>query len=272
MKATLPPDEYLKRWQKNYYKKKKDEVKKKGKEKRDQEKREAEALFKEVLDEMEWPVDLDKFYFEKYKQDDLDSWWRFKYYWWASRLNFEKASALPKYKSAIRIYERKALNRIVSDLWKMQDRAYEYIKPHLNEISLKDFKLSRKQMFTKAPMRVSWWRMRELIEGTDISNNQICTVASALLRDKYIVNELYLWRVSFLIWDVIISQSGNVFRPMLENNIPWLTKDTVEELHKKRFERLNRDINDLSIYALWDAYLIKVHPNERETYFYIVPT
>ena len=89
----------------------------------------------------------------------------------------------------------------------MQDKAYEYIKPHLDEISLNDFCLSKKQFFTKAPMWCGSGRMQELLSGTSISNNQICTVASALLRDKYIASELYMGRVSFLVGDVIITQN-----------------------------------------------------------------
>lgn len=82
--------------------------------------------------------------------------------------------------------------------------------------------------------------MLPLVHNSDISDNQICCVASALLRDKYIVSELYMGRVSFLLGDVIVTQAGNILRPSLENNIPWLTKDTVETLHKKRMDWLKK--------------------------------
>ncbi len=102
--------------------------------------------------------------------------------------------------------------------------------------------------------------------------NQVCSVASAMLRDKYIISEVYLGRVSFLVGDVIISQAGNVLRPCLENNIPWLTKDTVDELHKKRMDWLKKKTDDLKIYILRDTYLVKYQLNEREKMFYIIPT
>ena len=114
--------------------------------------------------------------------------------------------------------------------------------------------------------------MREIVDSTDISNNQLCSVASAVLRDKYIMSELYLWRCSFLVGDVIITQNWNVIRPLLENNIPWLTVDTVEELHQKRMDYLKKKTDDLKIYALWDCYLTKVWLNEREYFYYIIPT
>ena len=74
----------------------------------------------------------------------------------------------------------------------MQNKAYEYIKPYIDELNIKDFKLSKKQFFTKAPMWAMSKKMLELTSAADISNNQICTVASALLRDKYIKSELSL--------------------------------------------------------------------------------
>jgi hypothetical protein len=43
----------------------------------------------------------------------------------------------------------------MSNLGTMQNKAYEYIKPHIKEIDLRDFKLSKRQFFTKAPMWVA---------------------------------------------------------------------------------------------------------------------
>lgn len=114
--------------------------------------------------------------------------------------------------------------------------------------------------------------MRELCDATDISKNQVCSIASAMLRGKYIASEIYMGRVSFLIGDVIITQAGNVLRPCLENNISWLTPSTVEELHKKRLDWLKKKTDDLDIYVLRDTYLVKYQPNEREKMFYIIPT
>jgi hypothetical protein len=113
--------------------------------------------------------------------------------------------------------------------------------------------------------------MRELCDATNISKNQVCSIASAMLRDKYIASEIYMGRVSFLIGDVIITQAGNVLRPCLENNIPWLTKDTVSSLHDDRMKYLKKK-KDLDIYILWDTYLVKYQPNEFEQRFYLVPT
>ena len=275
-KAELNEEEFKKWRQKAWYQKNKERRIERQLDLYYKNKAEEEALiediYKDVYDTLPEPVDYNKFYAEKYDKDDRDGNWKFKFYWWCSRLNFMKMSKFKKYKLPIKIYDRGNLALIFSGLWRMQDRAYEYIKPHIDEFSIKSFKLSKKQFFTKSPMWTADEKLQQLVAGTDIANNQLYTVASALLRDKYMQTELYMGRVWFLVGDIIITQNGNILRPILENNIPWLTKDTVEELHDKRIAWLNREIDDLEVYTLWDCYFLKVHPNERETLFYFTPT
>lgn len=271
MKEKLSPEEYKKWFQKETYQRKKEDIAKKYQEDKAEKEAYIEEIYKEIYDTIPDPPDYNKIYAEKYDADDRDWNHKFRFYWWNSRLNYIKASSLPKYKQPIRVFPRNFTLMMVR-LGDMQDRAYKYIKPHIEELNIKDFKLSRNQFFTKAPMWVAGLKMRKLMEATDISNNQVCSVASALLRDKYIVNELYLWRCSFLVWDVIITQNWNVIRPMLENNIPWLTKDTIEDLHQKRMGYLKRKTDDLQVYTLRDCYLIKVQLDKKEPWFYIVPT
>lgn len=44
---------------------------------------------------------------------------------------------------------------MITSLGNMQDKAYELVKEHINEIDLKNFCLSKKQGLTKNPMRVA---------------------------------------------------------------------------------------------------------------------
>ena len=270
-KENMSSEEYMKWLQKESYKRRKEKIAKKYQENKLEKEAYIEEIYKEIYDTIPDPPNYDKIYAEKFDKDDRDSWGKYRYYWRCSRLNYIKVSTLSKIKYPIKVYDRNFAH-LTSNLNRMQDRAYEYLKPYIKGLDIKDFKLSKKQFFTKAPMRNTWEKMRWIINATDISNNQLCSVASAMLRNKYIVTELYLWRVGFLVGDVIITQNWNVIRPLLENNIPWLTVDTVEELHQKRIDYLKKKTDDLEIYALWDCYLIKVQPNERETYFYITPT
>lgn len=179
---------------------------------------------------------------------------------------------MAKLKEPIRVTFRDGFGEMLWRAKREQNKAYDYILPHLDEIALREFKLSHKQFLTKNPMWSTSGKMRELLEATNISQNQICSVASALLRGKLIACELYMWRVWYLVGDVIITQAGNVFRPCLENNIPWLTKDTVEELHQKRLDWFKRKTDDLEIYIIWDSYFTRMQINEREKYFYLIPT
>ena len=231
-----------------------------------------EEIYESVYKELPEPIDYNKFYYDKYDKDDRDWNKKHKFYRRCSRLNFLKVSSLPKYTCPIKVYNGGSLNLMFSRLWTMQDRAYEYIKPYIDELTIKDLSLAKRQFFTKSPMRCASERLQKLLAATDIANNQICTVASALLRDKYMHTELYMGRVGFLVGDIIITQNGNILRPILENNIPWLTKDTVEELHQKRIDWLKRKTDDLKVYALWDCYFLKIQPNEWETLFYFTPT
>lgn len=275
-KQELPKEEYDKRRVKEWYKRNKERYAKKQLERYHKEKAEEEemieGIYKDIYDTIPDPINWDKYYTKKYREDDINYEGKFKFSWWASRLNWVKPSREKRYDNPIRIHNHWALNWMITSLGNMQDKAYGLVKEHINEIDLKNFCLSKKQGLTKNPMWVTSWKMRELLQVSNISNNQICSVASAMLRDKYIVSEIYMGRVSFLIGDVIITQAGNVLRPCLENNIPWLTPDTVEELHKKRLSWLKKKIDDLDIYILRDTYLVKYQPNEFEQRFYLIPT
>jgi hypothetical protein len=48
--------------------------------------------------------------------------------------------------------------------------------------------------------------MLELVNASSISQNQLFSVASAMLRDRYICSEVYMGRVSYLVGDIIITQ------------------------------------------------------------------
>lgn len=275
-KAELSKEEFLKRRQKAWYQWNKEERQEFQLEYVARQKAEQEALldeiFKEVYDPLPEPINYDKFYTEKFTDDDMNYERRRLFSWRVSRLNWIKPSRQKKYKSPVRIYNPWSLNKMFTSLTNIQDRAYEYMKPHLSEVTIKDFCLNKNQFVTKNPLWSANWRMRELKDATNIPHNQLFNVTSAMLRDKYIASEVYMGRVSFLVGDVIITEAGNVLRPCLENNIPWLTPETVEALHQKRKDWLKCQ-DELDIYILRDTYLVKYKLNEyeRET-FYLIPT
>lgn len=275
-KAELSPEEFKKWKYKTLYEKNKEERIAKQTALYNNKKAEQEEMYREVMDEVRWDVpeylDIDKYYLAKFDADDRDSENRHKFYWWCSRLLYMKTNKLKAITQPVRIVSRTSFSNLFSRLWAMQQRAYEYMLPYYDEIDIKDFKLAKKQFFTKRPMWAAKWKIVDLVNATDISQNQIYSVTSAVLRDRYIQSELYLGRANYLVGDIIISQAGHLLRPSLKNNLPWLTEATVDELHEKRMKWLKREIDDLPVYILWDTYLIKMKPNERETYYYLVPT
>lgn len=73
--------------------------------------------------------------------------------------------------------------------------------------------------------------------------------------------------------DVVVTQTGHMFQPCLENNIPRLTPETIENIHSVRMGRRKKKQKEKPpIYMVCDAYLLKISINERENFYYIVPT
>lgn len=272
-KLEMPKEEYL-RWLRDaWYWNNKDKVADKYQQKKKEQELFIEEIIKEVYNPLPEPINRDKYYLEKFKKDNTNSEGKYKFGWWKSRIMYDKP--LQRYRvrdKPIRIITRKWLPEIYARTQRIEQKAYEYIKPHINEIDIKDFWLAKEQIISKYPLWLVRGKMRELVDATDIPRAHLCSVASALIRDVYIASEVYMWRNSFIIWDVIVTDTGALFPISLENNLPWLTKDTVEEYHKMRLTwHQSKKAPSPPIYKLPDCYLLKIPINERETYWYIVP-
>lgn len=272
MKEKLSPEEYSERYKKRYYELNKDKIKIRYQNKCKAKEAELWEILEYALDWYEYITDYNKYYLDKYKDDDCWHQAFYRFYWWYGRLGQIKVREYPKITHPIRIQRRPWLVSSMTRLERYQDAAYNYLKPHINNITLKDMAINKKQYHLKTLNWKCRWKLLELIKETDIPKHHLCNVASAMIRDKYISSEIYLGRVSFLLWDIIISNWWNVYRPILDEWIDWLRKDTVEEIHENRIKWLNKEIDDYPVYILRDAYLIKKRINEYEDYFYIVPT
>jgi len=270
-KSELPLDEFKKWQQAEYYKRK-------FKEKKLKDYYERRAVDNEVLEEAYeyvygWDeiLDYDKFYTEKFKDDDVISRW-YNFAWWSSKLMRIQWKYTPKQKEPFRISERRCMHFSTDRLFKMQIQAYEYLKPHLDEIKDCNYILSKKQQIY-APSYFIEEPLKTIAENGPVNRMRIMNVADWMIRWKFFPSELYLWRDNFIFWDVLVTGTWNVFRIALENNLPWLTKDTVEDIHKKRMDwRKSKSEDKPPIYIANDAYLIKIAVNERENLYYIVPT
>ena len=180
---------------------------------------------------------------------------------------------MKRYKKPIKICYRKWLNRIRNTLLREEWKAYQLLLPYLSDLEGARFMIKRKQTITKYPLWNVRWLLAKLIINSDIAPSHVCNVLSAIQRGKYIVSEAYLWRNSFIMWDVIVTQTGHKFQPCLEHNIRWLNPKTIDNIHNVRMKRWKKKWKEKPpIYMLQDAYLVKITPNEWEQRFYIVPT
>lgn len=276
-KKEMSKEEFELWRRKAYYQLQKEERIEKQLDKYYKNKREEEALleeiYKDVYDPIPEPINYDKYYLEKFKDDDRDSDNKYRFSWRSSKIIFENWKTIPRYRQPIRIYWRKWVEVSRKNLLKKEIEAYKLLLPHLPELKDERFMLKKKQTLTKYPLRNVNWNLAKITMNSDIAPSHICNVLDAIHRDKYIASEAYLWRNSFIIWDMLVTQTGNKFQPCLENNIPWLTPETVEDIHEVRMQRRKHKGKEKPpIYMVPDAYLVKIPINEWETYFYIIPT
>lgn len=277
MKGKLSKEEFNKWRQKAYYQWQKEERIRKSLDRYYRNKTEEEAIiedvYKDVYDVLPEPINYDKYYIEKYREDDIDVDGKYRFSWRSSKIIFDYWKFMPKYKKPIRIYWRRGVNTVINNLLKEEGRAYQLLLPHLDELEDAKFKIKKHQTITKYPLWNVSWKLARLIMNSDIAPSHICNVLSAIQRWKYIISEAYLWRNNFIMGDVIVTQTWHKFQPCLENNIERLTPDTIEDIHNIRMKRRKKKWKKKPpLYMVSDAYLVKIPINKWETYFYIIPT
>ena len=272
MKSQLSEDEYKKWYMKREYEKRVDIYKRKYRERQD----ELQKMLIEICDEL-WPgndlTDYDKFYADKFKSDDTWKHWnKYRFFWQNSKLSRTKWNFIPKWNKPFRVPNRIWMTQMINIGIRTQNIVYQYLKPYMPELWDSRVALNKKQWLWSYPVYISDDKLMTIAKNAPVNRMYVYMMFEAMSRNKYIISEFYLWRTSFLVWDVLITQAWNVFRPSLVNNLPWLNKDTVEELHKKRMDWFKcKSYDKPPIYIVNDAYLIKVSL-KWENLFYIVPT
>jgi len=272
MRERLWPVEYKKRYDKQRYKKQRNLFKQRYEEHRDAFN---EDMLNEIIDEL-WPgnniINRDKYYLEKFRDDDVKSNW-YRFAWRSSRLVRIKWKDLPKQLLPFKVVKVRGMEYWIKNMNEVQNKAYQYLKPHMEEFKDVTLFLQKKQKPYDYPTYATTREFENFVRWGPVNPWHIYLVFDAMRRWKYMASETYLWRNSFIFGDVVVTQTWKLFRIALENNLPWLTKDTVEEIHSLKMDwRKNKWDKMPPIYIVNDAYLIKVHINEREDLFYIVPT
>lgn len=262
MKAELSPEEFSKRYQKNWRaknKKRKHELYIK-RHQREQEERDkiSEEIFNEIEYKWEKEQTIDEYYREKFREEDTDWEWRYRYSWRASPLAKLKRARVKCYELPVRITGSDfALTHLVSMQLDMQWKIYKFVYPHLDEIPAWSFKMAAKQKVTARPMWELRWTILELAKESWYPKHQLCEITRAIQHGVYIPEEIYLWHISWIFWEVIVTSMGHMLKIALEHNLPRLTPDTVEEVRQQRLNYKKRR-DKCPIYILYNAYLIRV--------------
>lgn len=272
MKEKLSEKEYKKRYMKRDYEKRKATYKKKYKEKQE----ELRQMLEEICDEL-WPgndlTDYDKFYAGKFKLDDtVNHWEKYRFAWWSSKLARIPWTWLPKQTMPFRVPNRMWMDAIIKRWMEWQHITYQYLKPLMWELWESRARINKKQQPYKHPVFIADEKLKAIAENAPFNKAYVYLMFEALSRDKYILSEMYLGRTSFIFGDVVVTETWNVFRISLDHNLPWLTRETVEDVHKARMDWWKGKTKEWPpIYMLSDAYLVKVSL-KWENLFYIVPT
>lgn len=63
-----------------------------------------EEIYEEVYDPLPEPINYDKYYTEKFREDDMTKDGKYRFCWWSSKIIFEDWKFMPKWTKPIRIY------------------------------------------------------------------------------------------------------------------------------------------------------------------------
>lgn len=273
MKEKLSEEEYKKWFNKTTYKKKKADFKRRYKEKKKEKEDEILEILKEVCDEL-WPgndtTDWDEYYRLKFQKDDKRRR-SYKYYWRASKLSYYKFLKFRLYRKPFRVIRRKALDVMMKTTMKTEHIAYQYLKPYIDQIKDCTITFSKRQKAIDYPNYVSSDPLKTIAESWPLNKWWMYLMFEGMKQNKYMPSEVYLGRISFIFGDVVVTQTWHLLRIALHNNLPWLTKGTVEEIHKKRMAWQTYKVDECPpIYILWHAHLTKISLKWEDLY-YIIP-
>ncbi len=185
--------------------------------------------------------------------------WRARFARWGSRLYKLNYAKLLRFDWCIRLLQNYDFDMLIDRQMRMQHKAYDYMKPYMDDLMDEGAWIQTENRVTVCPMWHTTAKLLDVITKTDIPRHQLCEMYLALKKNVYMKSCMYLWNVSFLIWEIIVDSYGHMFMPSLEHNIWWLNKDTVDSLYNMRMDWLRCKTNEAPpIVVLYNASLIKV--------------
>lgn len=263
MKATLSKEDFA-RWKGNrYYKEHKQEIDDRHRKyallKKQSKLEEFEELAKEYPP-YKTIKNKEQELLMKYKEDYTDYMWQFKYYWRCTRLYNLKFSAQTALRKPIKIIPTPWIELSIMYRLKSQNIAYQLLKPHIEEISKDDIFINGTQvMHNKLQYSFREWSVIwELEQQKVINKNILGQVAMAMLDGKYINSECFLWPITYLCWDRILTSMWQIFPISPYNNYAYLTEENFDKVHEDTQRYLKRKDNRCAIAIGYYCYLIKV--------------
>lgn len=235
MKEKLSPEDYYRWYHRTYYHK---SDKEKTKMRNDNKSKIWFEETKKLLLELYWEdkkeQTIDEYYIEKYRADDVDSDWRYRQRWWITNIN----NLLWKHNNIsfpIRVAENYDMDYLMTRQFNIQLKAFKYLRwkdINICQCSI----LSNWRNNRRDPM---WWGNEEyirLVNNAEWINRQQISEMIRRLQEWVFIPETWVWYKCFMVWDIIATSMWHMFKIALENNLDWLTKDTIDDIHKQRIE------------------------------------
>lgn len=259
MKEKLSPEDYYRWYHRTYYHK---SDKEKTKRRNDNKSRIWFEETKKLLLELYWEdkkeQTIDEYYIEKYRADDVDSDWRYRQMRWATdiwRIAWTDYIWFP-----IRIAENINMNKLMPrQLWE-QTKAYNHLKwKDLDNVQC--WLLINWKNSLRNPRRWGNDNFISLAENEEwISRLQIWEMIRRIQAWVF-MPEVWVWYRCFMVWDIIATSMWHMFKIALENNLDWLTKDTIDSIHEQRkyiWHNCNKRVKWFPIACMDNCYLIKI--------------
>lgn len=286
MKAELSKEDFARRKGNRYYKEHKEEINERYKKRALLKKQSMLEEYEELAEDYppeKTTREKELALLEKYRGDYTDSNGEFKIYRWCTplfRLQFSAQTALRK---PIKIIPTPWIEKSIMYRFRVQQKVYEFIKPHIDKVKKEDIIINKTQAMHNK-LQYSFREgsfIRELAEQKVVNKNTLWQIARAMLDWKYINSEVYLWPVCYLCGDRIYTSMWQTFPISPYNNYNYLNEDNFDQVHEDTQKYLKRKDNRCAIAIGWYCYLIKVpkdiiqnEEKEKEVLrydYYIVP-
>lgn len=262
MKEKLSGKDYN-RWQANeYYRKNKELITERRKKRNELNKKinleEYEDLAEEYppeKKEREKEVEL----LMKYKKDFTNAQWRFVQYWRCTPIWYKRKKPYC-FTNPIKIIPNPWIESCIRQRLSVQQKIYEFVRPHIKEIHKNEFAPKEKQdMFNKLQYTFKPnTKIFELHQAKGVSQNVLAMIVDAVLNDAYINTVPYMW-MCIICGDRVYTSMGQVFMISPYNNgYKYINEENIDKIHEDTQKFLKKESYWCVMMRGFWCYLVKV--------------